>query len=77
VDSTGAQAGDLNGVTITILQMKRREVLRKYWLTEPAVAQLLASTMHINNNKGQLIPSLFFTFDESSYSTKSSITISS
>lgn len=44
VDSTGAQAGDLNGVTITIAT-DESESFRRYWLTTPAVAQLLASTM--------------------------------
>jgi hypothetical protein len=44
VDSTGGQAGDLNGVTITIAT-DEAESFRKYWLTAPALAQLLASTM--------------------------------
>ena len=44
VDQTGAQDGDLNGVTLTIMT-DEAESFRKFWLTEPAVAQLLASTM--------------------------------
>lgn len=44
VDTTGAQDGDLNGVTLTIAT-DEADSFRKFWLTEPAVAQLLASTM--------------------------------
>ena len=44
VDTTGGQDGDLNGVTITI-DTDEADSFRKYWLTSPAVAQLLASTM--------------------------------
>lgn len=43
VDTTGGQDGDLNGVTITIATDEEYS-FRKYWLTAPAVAQLLAST---------------------------------
>lgn len=43
VDTTGGQAGDLDGVTITI-STDEAESFRKYWLTEAAVTQLLAST---------------------------------
>jgi len=43
-DTTGGQDGDLDGVTITI-STEESESFRKYWLTEPAVAQLLASTL--------------------------------
>lgn len=44
VDTTGGQDGDLNGVTITIATDEEYS-FRKYWLTAPAAAQLLASTM--------------------------------
>jgi len=44
VDTTGGQDGDLNGVTLTISTDEDKS-FRKYWLTAPAVAQLLASTM--------------------------------
>lgn len=44
VDTTGGQSGDLNGVTITI-DTDEATSFRKYWLTTPAVAQVLASTM--------------------------------
>lgn len=44
VDTTGGQSGDLDGVTLTI-STDESESFRKYWLTAPAVAQLLASTM--------------------------------
>ena len=44
VDTTGAQDGDLNGVTLTIAT-DEADSFRKFWLTEPAVAQLLASTL--------------------------------
>ena len=44
VDTTGGQDGDLNGVTITI-DTDEADSFRKYWLTAPAVAQVLASTL--------------------------------
>lgn len=44
VDTTGGQDGDLNGVTITI-DTDEADSFRKYWLTAPAVAQVLGSTM--------------------------------
>lgn len=44
VDTTGGQDGDLNGVTITI-DTDEADSFRKFLLTAPAVAQLLASTM--------------------------------
>ena len=44
VDTTGGQDGDLNGKTITIAT-DEADSYRKYWLTAPAVAQLLASTL--------------------------------
>lgn len=44
VDTTGGQDGDLNGVTLTI-DTDEADSFRKYWLTAPAVAQVIASTM--------------------------------
>lgn len=44
VDTTGGQDGDLNGVTITI-DTDEADSFRKFWLTAPAVVQVLASTM--------------------------------
>lgn len=44
VDTTGGQDGDLNGVTITI-DTDEADSFRKFWLTAPAVAQVLGSTM--------------------------------
>lgn len=44
VDTTGAQSGDLDGVTLTI-STDEADSFRKYWLTAPALAQLLASTL--------------------------------
>jgi len=44
VDTTGGQDGDLNGVTLTI-DTDEADSFRKYWLTAPAVAQVLGSTM--------------------------------
>lgn len=44
VDTTGGQDGDLNGVTITIAT-DESESFRKYLLTDPAVVQLIASTL--------------------------------
>lgn len=44
VETTGGQDGDLNGVTITI-DTDEADSARKYWLTDAAKAQLLASTM--------------------------------
>lgn len=44
VDTTGAQDGDLNGVTLTIATDEANS-FRKYWLTNDAVIQLLASTL--------------------------------
>lgn len=43
VDTTGGQDGDLNGVTLTVAT-DEADSFRKFWLTAPAVAQLLAST---------------------------------
>jgi hypothetical protein len=44
VDTTGGQDGDLNGVTLTI-DTDEADSFRKFWLTAPAVAQVLASTL--------------------------------
>ena len=44
VDTTGGQDGDLDGVTITV-STDETDSFRKFLLTEPAVAQLLASTL--------------------------------
>lgn len=44
VDTTGGQDGDLNGVTLTI-DTDEADSFRKYWLTAPAVAQVIASTL--------------------------------
>lgn len=44
VETTGGQAGDLNGVTITI-QTDEADSFRKYWLTPAAVAELITATL--------------------------------